>query len=584
MKKHCLCILAFFLSLTSLSTANIVAIYDIEEVVTETGKNSENILNFNAKRPLTHYDICRSLSAAARDKDVSAIVLDLDNASISLPQAQEMTRLLATCRENDKDIWLYSEHLSFTHLLIGSAANHFTLMPEGSTSIRGVYSQSLYFKNFLDKIGVNVEVIHIGDYKSAGEPLYRTGPSKPAEAQKAALIQSMFDNLKSQICTTRGIEPEVLDRLINKADLSPQELLDAKLIDHLEYRTNTVANIRKAYPENTKYEHHYQLPNPNGPEIKGIFDIFKLINGKPQQKQGTPYIAVIALEGTISDQSIAPVRAQIIGAKEDPQCKALVLRINSPGGSALASEVLWEATKQFKDTNRPFVVSMGGVAASGGYYAATAAQRIYAEPTTITGSIGVVGMKVVVAGAMDKLGITHHDFQIGDHSDLMSMTRPYTDAQKQLVTDLMLDVYAIFKKRVTTGRKGKLTKDLDAIAGGRVYSGTQALELGLVDKLGGLQDAIDHAIQLTKLDPSELRTQLLPEPMQPMQALFQRPQKLNKEFIQAARTPSSFDLQLRNHFIENPATKLLDPSQQLQIRHTYDLLLSIREHCIQLTM
>ncbi|MCU0781946.1 MAG: S49 family peptidase, partial [Akkermansiaceae bacterium] len=193
--------------------------------------------------------------------------------------------------------------------------------------------------------------------------------------------------------------------------------------------------------------------------------------------------------------------------------------------------VLWEALDEWKQTGRPYVVSMGGVAASGGYYVSAGADRIFAEPGTITGSIGVVGMKIVLEGAMEKLGITSHTTQRGKVAGMQSMTRGFTEEEAGLVRQSMEEVYGTFKKRVTDGRGKSLKDDLDKLAGGRVYSGKDALAVGLVDELGGLSDAIIHARRLTKLEKLEIR--MVPEPKDALSGLLAKPEKDKDEIIRA---------------------------------------------------
>ena len=285
-----------------------------------------------------------------------------------------------------------------------------------------------------------------------------------------------------------------------------------------------------------------------------------MLNSGNDGKTKSPYIAVIPLEGTITDASIAPVRLEILKAMRNKNCKALVLRVNSPGGSALASDVLWEATDEFKSTGRPFIVSMGAVAASGGYYVAAGADRIFADPGTITGSIGVVGMKFIIGDALDKLGINVHSTKRGKHADLMNSTRSYTPEETKIIRESMLDVYTVFKKRITDGRGEKLKGELEKLAGGRVYSGKDALSIGLVDEMGGLNKAIDHAISETKLD--KVKVLLLPEPKSALEGMFAQPKQDKHEFIKAAQ-PQTPVFQIQQELLKTQTLGLLG-SHKLQ--------------------
>jgi len=550
---------------TSLSLADTVAVYDLEGNISESGQSEAGLMDLGGLnspgRSLTHFDIVESLNRAISDDEVKAVVLDVDSASMTLAQVQEVRRLLQKVRSAKKDVWLYTEMLTTKTALLGSVANHMTLLPEGNVSLNGLHSENMYFKGLLDKVGVKVQVVHIGDFKSAGENFYRTGPSAPAQKQTDILLDSMYQQMVEKIAEGRGIEQEKMKEIIDMGMISAKQALKLKLVDHLEYRTDFIKKVRAKYGEETTYDKQYALPNLDGPEINGLMDVLKLAFKKEEDnKYDSDYIAVITLEGNITDASVAPVRAQILKAKRDKNCKALVLRVDSGGGSALASDVLWEATDEFKATKRPFVVSMGGVAASGGYYVAADADHIYAEEGTITGSIGVVGMKFVVGDAMKELGITTHSTKRGKHADLYNTSRDYTAEEQQMVRTSMLEVYGTFKKRIMDGRGDKIKGELEKLAGGRVYSGKDALGIGLVDEIGGLNEAINKAAKLAKI--TEFNAYLLPEPKSGLEGLFSKPgkDKSNPEFIKmsAAQPRSLFSAE----FLQSPALDILGPEKK----------------------
>lgn len=542
MRSHPILALLFSTLLPWVSSAEekktpppVVAVYDLEEVISESGQTEPSMLDLqvDAARPLTLFDLTRSLQKAAADPKVRAVVVDADGAGLDFAQIQELRRRLLAVKSAGKDVWIYSEGLSNGIALLASAANHFTLMPEADCSFHGIHAESMYFKGLLDKAGVRAEVIHIGDFKSYGEVFNRSSPSEEARAQEEKLVDSIFSQIVSDVATARGMDREKVRSIIDDGSLNAKGMLAAGMVDHLMFRTDFVRKIRETYGEDADYDRGYELPELDGPEIGGIMDLFKLMfqeGGKDKSRKD--FIAVVAMDGDITDESVAPVRAQILKLAKEDKAKALVLRVNSPGGSALASEVLWEATDEWKATGKPFVVSMGGVAASGGYYISSAADRIFAEAGTITGSIGVVGMKFVIGGAMEKLGITTHTIQRGKNAGAMSMMRGFTEEEAALVKKSMQEVYATFKKRVTDGRGKALKGDLEPLAGGRVYSGAQALEIGLVDEIGGLHEAIQHAATLAKLEKPE--PLLLPEPKSGLEGLFAHPaEEEDDEMIRA---------------------------------------------------
>ncbi|MGA0844934.1 MAG: signal peptide peptidase SppA [Luteolibacter sp.] len=519
----------------------VVAIYDLETVLAESGRPEAAMLDLSldSTRPLTLFDLTRSLEKAASDERVKAVVLDVDGAQIDFAQLQELRRRLQGVRQAGKDVWIYSEYLANGTALMGSVANHFTLMPHADCSFHGIHAESIYFKGLLDKAGVRAEVIHIGDYKSFGEMFYREGPSDEARQQEESLIDSIFAQLVADVAQARNMDPAQVKAIIDNGSMDAAAMLDAGMVDHLMHRTEFVKKIREVYGDEAVYDRGYELPDLDGPEIEGIMDLFKLMAGKSSSgKMREDFVAVVVLDGDITDESIAPVRSQILKLIDEPKAKALVLRVNSPGGSALASEVLWEAVEQWKSQERPIVVSMGGVAASGGYYVSCGADRIFAEAGTITGSIGVVGMKFVVGDAMEKLGITTHTIQRGKNAGAMSMTRGFSEQEAGLIRESMERVYQVFKQRVTDGRGEALQADLESLAGGRVYSGQQALENGLVDEIGGLHEAIAHATELAGLDKPNAR--LLPEPASGLEGLLAKPEQ-DEEIIRAARPAATID-------------------------------------------
>jgi protease-4 len=504
----------------------IVAIYDLEGAISESGRAEASLLGglgMDPARPLTLFDLTRSLRKAAADPRVKAVVIDADDASMGLPQLQEIHRRLQVVRAAGKDVWLYSDSYSNATALLGSAANRFTLMPEGDVSFSGIYSESMYYKGLLDKAGVVADVIHIGDFKSFGEEYYRDAPSDFAKQQKEELIGGIYDQIVTGVAEGRKVPAEKVRELVDLGTFTPQQAKDAGLVDELKHRTDFSAAVKAAY-EGADFDRGYELPDLEGPEIDGMMDIIKLMFQGDKSKAGkSDFIAVVPFEGEISSESIIPVRTQILELIKDPHAKALVLRVDSPGGSALASEVLWEATDEWKASGRPFVVSMGGVAASGGYYISSGADRIFAEQGTVTGSIGVVGMKMVLGGAMEKLGITTHATQRGKNAGAQSMTRPFSAEESKLVRDSMLQVYGTFKKRIESGRGERLKGELEGMAGGRVFTGTRALELGLVDELGGLGEAIAHAAEKCGVDADAIR--LVPEPKGAFDGLFAAPEE-----------------------------------------------------------
>jgi protease-4 len=515
----------------------VVPVYDLQGTLTESGNVSSSILdlNFSSARPLTFFEVASSISEAVNDGNVPAVVLDIDSAGLELAQVQELRRLLMALRKAGKDVYLYTESLNNATALLGSVANHLTLMPAGGVDFSGLYSEAMYFKGLFDKVGVKVDVVHIGDFKSAGETFSREGPSREARQQDAKLLDALYAELIQGVATARGLSPDQVKALVDDGALSPQRAKEAGLVDGLAYRTDFIRDLRDKYSD-AKFDKGYRLPDLEGPQINSLLDLMKLMfKSSSARNPKEEYIVVIPMEGAISDESIKPVRTELLRAGRDPKCKAAVLRVNSPGGSALASDVLWEATVEFKASGKPFAVSMGGVAASGGYYISAGADRIFAERGTVTGSIGVVGMKFALEGAMERVGIRVHGEKRGKFADFSSMSRPMSEEQIEVTRRSMLDVYAIFKKRIMDGRGDRIKGELDKLAGGRVYAGSRALDLGLVDQIGGVMDAVAYVKAQAKLESAPV--QLLPEARGSFDGLLGAPSKEdpNGEFIGSPR-------------------------------------------------
>ncbi|MGB1128612.1 MAG: signal peptide peptidase SppA [Haloferula sp.] len=559
----------------------IVAVYDLERGLSENGANDGSMfgVNLESQRPLTFFDVTRSLSQAVKDPKVEAIVLDVDGAPLGLAQIEEIRRHLESAKEAEKDIWLYSDYYNTKTAILGSAANHFVLMPEAGVSFSGMAAQSMYFKGMLDKAGLQADVIHIGDFKSFGEEFYRTGPSEFAARQREELIDGMFGQVIETVAKGRGIESSDLLSLVDRGEFSADEAKASGLVDQLQYRTDFNAALKERYAD-AKIDREYRLPDLDGPEMDSIFDMFKLMMASgDDSKSKKDFIGVVVLDGGISDASVAPVRKQVVKLLKDEHAKGLVLRVNSPGGSALSSEVLWEVTDEWKASGRPFAVSMGGVAASGGYYVSAGADRIFAEAGTITGSIGVVGMKMVMGEALEKLGITTHTIQRGKHADAMSITRPFNEEEKTLVRNSMLEIYGTFKKRITDGRGNRLKGDLESMAGGRVYTGSRALELGLVDELGGLADAIAWTAEEAGVDGDSVK--LRPEPKSALEGMFAGPEKKGEDEIVRMDAPAAASSAVRK-MVRELGFSQLPENVRRQVGRALQRLDAISESGVQL--
>lgn len=484
-----------------------IAVFELGGYLSESPEPFD--FGLEPQEKLTLYGLGKRLEKAKKDDRLKAIVLLMDQPVMGLAQMQELRRRIEDMRAVDKDVYVYLEEPSAGMYLLATAAPRIYLAPSGGLDLTGLHVEMAYFKNLLDKINVQADLLHVGEYKSAGEPFTRTGPSDEANEMYDWLYGDLFDQMVEMIATSRPeLTQEEVRNLIDDGPFTANQALEAKLVDDLLYADQIVGKLHTRYGEEVSIVRNYGRKKGPDVDFSSPFAFFKFL-GETMAKGGKTEkasIAVVYLEGmivpgqtqrdifgddggTVGSTTIRRILAKV---REDDAIKAVVMRVNSPGGSALASDIIWQATTVLKE-QKPFVVSMGNVAASGGYYVSASADTIFADPATITGSIGVIGGKLVTKGLWDWFGITFHEVQRGKNADLYSSTEPFNDAQRELVRQNMEQVYDQFTDRVKQGRADRLHEDLQEIAGGRVYTGRQAHERGLVDRLGGLDEAIEFA-------------------------------------------------------------------------------------------
>ncbi len=464
------------------------------------------------------------IGRAAADDHVAAVVLTFDNMSLGLAQLEELRNAVGGLRTAGKKVYVHTGSMStFVYGLL-CAGDRLGVEPQSMLWLTGIYGESLYVKDLLDKIGVQADFMHRGDYKSAAEMLSRTGPSGPAQANVNWLLDGYYDSLVRMIGGSRNMTDQKVRDLIDRGPYMAEQALEEGLIDAVQTRDAFLAQVRKDIDKPVKFDNRYgrkEKPTVNLNSPLGFFSLLgELMN--PPKKPRKNAVAVVYVEGAIvpgygqaspfgsvGGAYSGDIRKALETAAADDTVKAVVLRVDSPGGSAEASEMILNATRQVR-ARKPFVVSMGDTAASGGYYVACAAETIFANEVTITASIGVVGGKLVTADLWDKLGVNWVGYKRGANADLFNSDRPFDDPQRQVLERYMQTVYDVFKGHVAQARDGKLTRPLDEIAGGRVYTGRQALDLGLVDRIGGLEQAVEYVAAKASLDDYEVR--VIPEP------------------------------------------------------------------------
>jgi len=455
-------------------------------------------LNF----PISLKEILENIKYAKDDKNIKGIYLEFNMLQGGgLSTLTEIRNALIDFKKSGKFIYAYSEMYTQKSYYLASVSDSIYLNPNGIFSFAGFHSEQMFLRGLFDKLELKPILIRAGKYKSAGEMFTETSMSDANREQVTSFVNSFYDYYISRIDSSRHIPSAQLKNIANELMIKlPADAVTYKLVDKLAYEDEVLNTLKnKLGVKSDKDIHKISLKDYN--EID-----------HPAKASGGNRIALIYAVGEInggegSEEKIGSdkLAKAIREAREDDDVKAIVLRVNSPGGSALASDVIWREVLLAK-AKKPVIASFGDVAASGGYYIAAPADYIFAEPTSITGSIGVFGL---LMDAQDfwknKLGITWDRVKTGKYADIANPNRQMTDEEKGIIQGLINNTYAEFKSRVASGRKLK-SEFVDSIAQGHVYSGSQAKELGLVDALGNMDDAIAMAAKKANLTQYSIKT------------------------------------------------------------------------------
>lgn len=460
-------------------------------------------------------DIIKAIDKAAMDPNIKGIYLSAASVMGGMAQLEEIREALLTFKDSGKFIVAYATGFDQKGYYLASVADEIYIHPEGMILFKGLAAEMMFFKGTLEKLDVDMQVIRHGKFKAAVEPFLLDKMSDANREQNTALITSVWSDILNGISASRNITIEDLNTAADQLSLDdPKRAVELNFVDGIKYPDE----ISKLLKEKTDKSEDDDLE---------IVTLSKYTSSAffSEQAVAKDKIAVIYAAGEIKagkgdDTYIGEknIRAALIKAREDDRVKAVVMRVNSPGGSALVSDLIWREVVLTKE-EKPVVISMGNVAASGGYYISCAASYIYADPTTITGSIGVFGVIPNVSGFMTKkLGVTFDEATTNENSNFITINKAMTPYQKEVVQNSVERVYDSFIGKVAEGRN--MTKeDVDRIGQGRVWSGTQALEIGLVDELGGLNDAIVKAAELAETDNYKLKS--LPAQKDPIQQLLE---------------------------------------------------------------
>jgi protease-4 len=487
-------------------------------IVERSGKNPFENFSFGSlgtEPPIALNDLLADLKNAKTDPKIKGLYLDLQSVSAGMATLEEIRNALIDFKKSNKFIYSYSETYTQKSYYLASVSDKIYLNPAGTLEWKGLSAQIMFYKGLLDKLEISAQIFRHGRWKSAVEPFDLDKMSKDNRDQTHAYVGALWNRLVDGVSQQRKIPVAELNRLADSLLVrTGEQAVQYKLADELRYQEEVYAALNKmlSKKETDKINfitpeayHKAALENKAEPisknKIAVIYAVGQIESGEGDDK-------------TIGSERISHA---IREARLDSHVKAIVLRVNSPGGSALASDVIWHEMV-LAGKAKPVIVSMGDVAASGGYYISCAARRIYAQPNTITGSIGVFGILPNIQKLLNnKLGITIDTVKTNRHSDIGSLYRPVTDEEKKYILSGIEHVYDDFKIKVGEGRKMD-TAAVNLIGQGRVWSGTDAKANGLVDELGGLDDAIRFAAKEAKLE--KYRIINLPKQKDPFSALF----------------------------------------------------------------
>ena len=479
-------------------TANSILTFDLQGLPELNGnaQSDDPFAAFRQEEVLGLHDVVRAVRNAATDDDIKGIYLGDGITGVPFTTLRTLRAALLEFKESGKFIVSYSPYYDQSAYYLGSVADEVYVGPLGVIDFRGLGADIPFFKNALDQAGIEFEIFYAGDYKSATEPLRRTEISPENREQTKEFLEDLFGVMLQDLSEARGVPAGQLRQAAsNMTGWRDEEAVTAGLIDGIRRRTE----IDHLLHEKIGVDQEEKL---------NFVDIGKYYAARMERLVGgDDEIAVLIAEGGIVDGagglgSIGDKKYvnEIEQLAEDDDVKAVVLRVNSGGGSASSSENIWYAVEQLKATGKPVVVSMGDYAASGGYYIAAAADSIYAEPTTITGSIGVFLTFPIVRELMeDKIGISFDTVNTAENANAFSPFREMGEDEKQLLTQRTQGIYATFLQRVADGRNLPLDR-VREIAGGRVYSGERARQIGLIDAFGGLDRAVASAANLAGLE------------------------------------------------------------------------------------
>lgn len=511
--------LSFAEKKTVLVSDNSVLHMKLNYPINDRGVNDFNFASFSSlmDESMGLIDILENIEKAKQDDNIKGIFVDLRDIQAGLSTIQEIRDALADFKESGKFIVSYSEFYSQTGYYLASVSDSVILHPEGDMMFKGINAEIMFFKDMLDKLDVEAQIIRHGKFKSAVEPFMMDHMSEANKKQTRTYVQSIWDKLVGDIARDRNLEMAEINNIADK--LLIQSADDAKELgfaDLLLYEDEVMELLKERSGREDEEK----------PELVKLTSYKDAIVEELRETVPKNKIAVVFAEGSIQTEkgSELTISSDVTAkhlrkARNDTTIKAIVFRVNSPGGSALASDVIWRETV-LAAKEKPFIVSMGDLAASGGYYISAGADAILANPTTLTGSIGVFGMIPNMEGLLtDKIGLDFDNVKTNDNAGFVSVNRSLTDYEREVLQKGVERTYEVFTSRVAEGRDMTM-EEVDEIGQGRVWSGVDAKRIGLIDEFGGLNDAMAKAAEMAEIEKDDYRVMRIPEKKDPVEAIM----------------------------------------------------------------
>ena len=471
------------------------------------------------------------LARARNDDRVQAVALEVDAPLMDWAQAQEFADAVSRLSKA-KPVYAHVTSAGAIGYLVASAAREVTMDPAGTLGITGLGAELAFFRGTLDWVGVEAQMIQIGRYKGAAEPFTRKVPSEDLKSEYNKILDDLYDQLCGQVARQRRLTIPHVKHVIDSGPIAAQDAREHRFVDRLvskaDWHDYLVGKVRGTKHKSADWLADYASKKPKRLDFSNPLALFGMMfAGRPAERLREPTVAIIHADGMIvsgnSGQGLFGTR--MVGSKtmlkcfrqvmEDDKVKAVILRVNSPGGSAMASELIYQAARKCAE-KKPVIVSISGLGASGGYYVALGGGKILADPAAIVGSVGVVGGKLALSGLLEKVGITTYEMTRGRNAGLW-MSRRWDEREQSVIRRMSQRTYDQFVSRVKSSR-GRRIKDVAAVTQGRVFTARQAVKNGLIDEIGGIREAVMAAQSAAKLKRSYIIT--LPKPKTLLDVLY----------------------------------------------------------------